>query len=78
MIIKGNILGINKNNYNYYLKDIKDRKFYVFYDGRITHILNYENKKIDISKLNNIFIKRLDFYKESGNDIVNIIKMYRN
>ena len=48
MIIKGNILNIEKNKYEYYLIDSKKRRFPVYYDGVLTHILNCEDKYIPI------------------------------
>lgn len=64
MIIKGNILNINKNDYTYYLIDFKNRRFPVYYDGVNTHILNWENKNIDTNKFINKCILRYDFYDE--------------
>ena len=76
MIIKGNILNINENDYSYKLIDFRDRAFSVYYDGEKTHIYNYEEKDLDV----NIFYKkvtlRYDFfgYDSSGfNSIVNEI-----
>ena len=72
MIIKGNILNIDSNNYNYILEDEKSRKFPVYYNNGNTHILNYENKNIDRSLLDNCTI-RYDFYLENSNDIKKIV-----
>lgn len=63
MIIKGNILGLNRNYYNYQLIDFKERKFPVFFDGINTIILNHEvfNKdKCEISS------NRYDYYNEES------------
>ena len=73
MIIKGNILDIEKNDYTYYLIDFKNRKFPVYYDGVNTHILNHENKKIDTNKFINKCILRYDFYDENADNIYNIV-----
>ena len=75
MIIKGNILNIDENKYNYMIKDIKDRQFPVYYDGLQTHILNYENKTISKISNNNITY-RLDFYNENRKEIKEIIRNY--
>ena len=76
MIIKGNILNIIENKYNYTIQDIKDRKFPVYYDGVKTHILNYENKTIDNNIHTNITY-RLDFYNETKEEIKEIIRKYK-
>lgn len=73
MIIKSNILNIEKNDYSYYLKDVHKRKFPVYYDGRITHILNYKSYNFDFF-MGNI---RLDFYNEKSSEIINIVKKYQ-
>ena len=70
MIIKGNILGINKDIYEYNLIDFKNRKFPCYYDGVNTHILNWENKDIDISKLKNKCILRYDLYDEDCKELL--------
>ena len=75
MLIKGNILDLKENKFNYMIKDIKDRQFPVYYDGLQTHILNYENKKINIINNKNITY-RLDFYYETRNEIKNILRNY--
>lgn len=73
MIIKGNILGIESGYNNYDLIDFKDRVFPVYYDEVNTHILNYENKNIDISKFTGLCNLRYDLYDE---DIDNVINMW--
>ena len=75
MIIKGNILGIDENDYTYNLIDFKNRKFPVYYDGVNTHILNHENRNIDVNKFINKCILRYDFYNEESDSIYNIVKM---
>ncbi len=67
MIIKDNILNLQEDDINYELQDLKQRKFPVYYDSYNTHVLNYEPKKLNISK----FIKencnlRIDFYNEEN------------
>ena len=73
MIIKGNILNIDSNDYSYSLKDQKGRLFPVYYDGRLTHVLNWENKSIQ-KKWNDYCSLRFDFYQETPQDIEKIIK----
>ena len=73
MIIKGNILDIDSNNYSYSLIDKRDRVFPVYYDGINTHILNYEKK-------DNLFdVKcdyRFDFYEEKQQEVEDILNNY--
>lgn len=77
MLIKNNILNINKDDFSYNLIDIKRRKFPVYFDGINTHIMNYENKKICIDKkLKNKVNIRFLFYNESIEEIKNIVKEY--
>ena len=73
MIIKQNILSLDKN-YKYDLIDKRKRCFKVFYKNNLTHILNYE-KRNNIYSFNHI--KRLDFYDESKEDIINIVKKFK-
>ncbi len=75
MIIKGNILNIKSGYNNYNLIDFKERKFPVYYDGVNTHILNYENKIIDISKFIDLCNLRYDFYDEDINNIEMKVKI---
>ena len=72
MIIKGNILNIESGYNNYSLVDFKDRKFPVYYDGVNTHILNYEDKKIDTDKFTGLCNFRYDFYNEDIDNVVNM------
>ena len=69
MIIKGNILNIDTNDYNYYLEDAKKRSFPVYYDGVNTHILNYENKVSNCISC----IRRYDFYVDEVDSIKKIV-----
>ena len=70
MIIKGNILDIDKSMNTYELEDFKQRRFPVFYDGVNTHILNYETK--NIRRINNCIL-RYDFYNEDSSKIKKIV-----
>ncbi len=78
MIIKGNILNINKDAYDYCLTDIKSRVFPVFYDGILTHVMNFEQRKEKLSPYlkENIQI-RLDFHQETKDEVYSIIKKYQ-
>ena len=78
MIIKGNILNINKDDYDYCLTDIKSRVFPVFYDGVLTHVMNFEQRKEKLSSYlkENIQI-RLDFHQETKDEVYSIIKKYQ-
>jgi len=76
MIIKGNILDINENVYEYNLVDFKNRKFPIYFDGVNTHILNCEIRQVR-SVPKNVII-RLDFYLESEEEIRNVVKMYKD
>lgn len=74
MIIKGNILEIESDDYKYKLNDTKKRSFPVYYDGDKTHILNYENRELML------YIgcsKRFDFYDESCDYIKNIVNDFK-
>ncbi len=75
MIIKGNILNIDSGYKKYSLIDFKDREFPVYYDGKNTHILNYENKNINTDRFTGLCNLRYDFYDEDVNNIDNIIKL---
>ena len=78
MIIKGNILNINKDDYDYCLTDIKSRVFPVFYDGVLTHVMNFEQRREKLSSYlkENIQI-RLDFHQETKDEVYSIIKKYQ-
>ncbi len=76
MFIKGNILDIVANDYNYCLRDEKGNAFPVYFDGENTHILNYEpinfkNKKI----LSDYVVLRYDFFTESESEIKTIANL---
>lgn len=78
MVIKGNILEIEKDDYSYNLVDQKERKFPVYFDGLYTHVLNYENKQVlNPSALKEIASIRLDFYDEKEPDIRKAVKPFQ-
>lgn len=78
MIIKGNILNINKDDFDYRLTDIKSRVFPIFYDGVLTHVMNFEQRREKLSSYlkENIQI-RLDFHQETKDEVYSIIKKYQ-
>ncbi|MGN1355354.1 MAG: U32 family peptidase [Bacilli bacterium] len=78
MIIKGNILNINKDDFDYRLTDIKSRVFPIFYDGVLTHVMNFEQRREKLSSYlkKNIQI-RLDFHQETKDEVYSIIKKYQ-
>ncbi len=73
MIIKGNILNLKPNCYNYQIIDFKNRKFNVYYDGINTHILNYECRNYDKDLLKKYFSLRYDFFNENSTLIFNAV-----
>ena len=73
MIIKGNILELEKNRKDYYLLDSKKKSFPTYYDGKNTHILHSEIRKGKRKKQNNIAL-RFDFYNETAKEIIAITK----
>lgn len=78
MIIKGNILNIDKNDYQYELVDLRKRRFPVYFDGVNSYVLNYENFCIQ----NLDYIKkhcdiRLSFFDSSSKKIEKIVKYYQ-
>ena len=74
MIIKGNILNLEKNKKDYQLIDSNEKKFPVYYDGKITHILNWKQKEIMIEQFREKCTIRLDFYNETREEVENILK----
>ena len=79
MLIKGNILNIEKNDKQYELIDVKEKKFPVFYDGYQTHVMNYElTNKEDLKELKDYITYRIKFDKENEEEIEKIIKSYIN
>lgn len=75
MLIKGNVLDINVNSYEYNLVDFKKRKFPIYYDGINTHVFNYEKRNLE-NKLENVIV-RLDFYDEDLSTIINLVNKYK-
>ena len=73
MIIKGNILNLKSEEF-YQLIDHQKRSFPVFYDGRLTHILNWERKNLLSFKYQGKCNIRLDFYEESKEEVENELK----
>ena len=79
MVIKGNILNIEKDDYSYVLIDSKERRFPVFFDGVSTHILNHENKMLtNIEAFKQVASVRLEFYDEKEPDIRKAVKQFEN
>lgn len=72
MIIKGNILNLDINKFDYKLEDFKERLFPVYYDGINTHILNYEKVNLVLQDVMNCYF-RYDFYDESVINFNNIL-----
>ena len=70
MIIKGNILGLDKDSYYYSLVDSRNRSFPVYYDGNFTHILNYIKRNDFLPNI----CTRLDFYNEEREEVEKIVK----
>ena len=73
MIIKGNILNIEKDIYDYCLIDSKNRKFPVYYDGVLTHILNWEAKNLSMKSFLGKCSIQLSLFDEVDFDIKRII-----
>ena len=76
MIIKGNVLEL-KEKKDYSLKDVKNREFLTFFDGRCTHVLNHEFFSNSLNKINYPVIHHLSFYEEDRNQIISIVKNYQ-
>lgn len=72
MIIKGNILNLDINKFDYKLEDFKNRLFPVYYDGINTHILNYEKVNLGLQDVMNCYF-RYDFYDEGIKTFNNIL-----
>ena len=72
MIIKGNILNLDINKFDYKLEDFKNRLFPVYYDGINTHILNYEKVNLGLQDVMNCYF-RYDFYDEGVINFNNIL-----
>lgn len=75
MLIKGNILNIEANQYDYELVDIKNRKFPVYFDGINTVVLNYRNFNYGSEFIRYADI-RYNFFDESSIEIENIVSEF--
>ena len=77
MVIKDNILNLKENVYQYFLADLHERKFPVYYSDGHTIILNYRSQPIEeMLSLKDVASIRYQFYLESKEDIKNIVKKY--
>ena len=77
MIIKGNILNLKANDYNYELIDSRNRCFKIYYDNANTHVLSHKIKEeVTDKKILKQISLRFDFYDESPSKINNILKKY--
>lgn len=78
MVIKGNVLNIEQDNYTYVLIDGKQRQFPVYFDGLNTHILNSENKMLtNIEEFKKVASIRMDFFNEKEPDIRKVLKQFQ-
>ena len=74
MVIKDNILNIKENSYHYYLQDLKERRFPVYYNGKQTIILNYRShSELDFNSLQDFATIRYQFFSEAKEDIKKIV-----
>lgn len=79
MVIKGNILNLSTNVYEYKLRDNKDRVFPVYFDGINTVVLNHENYNLEeLDLLKKYASIRLSFYDEDQDQVKRIINEYLN
>ena len=74
MIIKGNILNLKESNNTYQLIDSRKRYFPLYYDGRLTHILHSEKRNYFANSFDRRFILRYDFYEETKDEVISILK----
>lgn len=78
MLIKGNILNIKENDYQYTLINSNNLEFPVYFDGVNTHILNYERKELNnleiIKKYANV---RIDFENEDEKEIEKLTDKFK-
>lgn len=74
MIIKNNILKINNNDY--YLEDIKNKRYPLLYDGHLTHIFHFEPLNIinNLKELKGFKLYRIELFNEDANKTRSIIK----
>ena len=74
MIIKGNLLDIIANDYNYSIVDGKGNEFPVYYDGVNTHVLDCKNVELSNKKiLKDYVVLRYDFFNETSEEIKKIL-----
>lgn len=74
MIIRGNILNLKESNNTYQLMDSRKRYFPLYYDGRLTHILHSEKRNYFANSFDRRFILRYDFYEETKDEVISILK----
>lgn len=75
MVIKGNILNLQENNYQYFLIDLHNCKFPVYFSDGLTTILNFQSQDVSQYKLlKDICSLRFDFYDESNKLIGEVVK----
>ena len=75
MVIKDNILDLKENVFSYYLKDLHQRLFPVYFNGVQTIVLNYNTQsKLDFNSLHKELSVRYQFYQESEKEIFEIVK----
>lgn len=75
MIIRDNILQLKEDNYHYSLRDLRGRKFPVYYHNGRSVVLNYEPKDSSLfSELASSVSLRYQFFLETKEDIINIVK----
>lgn len=75
MIIKDNILNLKENNYHYSLRDLRNRKFPVYYKNGRTIILNYEPRDLTtFLEIQKIASLRYHFFLETKDEVINLIK----
>lgn len=72
MLIKGNVLNLNANS-RYRLVDSQSRYFPVFYKNDRTYLLNCVNH-CNVFHFSFPHVKRCDFYNETKEEIINIVK----
>lgn len=75
MIIKGNILKLKENVYHYSLRDLRNRKFPVYYKDDHTIILNHESRDFSsFALLKDVASLRYQFFSETKDEVINIVK----
>ena len=75
MVIKGNILNLKENVYRYSLRDLRGRKFPVYYKDNRTILLNYVSFNLsEFLSLKDAVSLRYQFFMETKDEIINIVK----